>query len=122
MGMSYNMKLLIARHGNTFGPQDIVRRIGTTDLPLVDSGLKQAQNLGNYLKKNNLIPDIIFTSQLKRTQQTAQEILKILNITIPTHHLIIFNEIDYGPDENQPEEKVISRIGETALKNWEELS
>lgn len=112
-------KLLIARHGNTFGPNDSIRRVGITDLPLVQSGLNQAQNLGYYLKNNNLIPQIIFTSQLKRTHQTAQEILKILNINIPIHATSIFNEIDYGPDENQPEEKVKARIGEAGLKNWE---
>lgn len=112
-------KLLIARHGNTFEPKDIVTRVGVTDLPLVESGLLQAQNLGLYLKNHNLIPDIIFTSQLKRTQQTAQEILKILKINIPVYNSSIFNEIDYGPDENQPEDKVVARIGKTALENWE---
>ena len=32
----------------------------------------------------------------------------------------MFNEIDYGPDENQPETQVIARIGAGALKAWEE--
>src|SRR5258706_236449 len=45
------IKLLIARHGNTFGPGDIVTRVGTTDLPLVESGLQQGRNLGTYLQK-----------------------------------------------------------------------
>jgi probable phosphoglycerate mutase len=29
-------------------------------------------------------------------------------------------EIDHGPDENQPEEAVIARIGPEALRLWEE--
>ena len=29
-------------------------------------------------------------------------------------------EIDYGPDENQPEDAVIARIGAAALKAWDD--
>ena len=29
-------------------------------------------------------------------------------------------EIDYGPDEGQPETRVIARLGEAALKRWDE--
>ena len=112
-------KLIIARHGNTFGPEEIVTRVGTTDLPLVASGLKQGFQLGLYLKENQLIPDMIFSSKLKRTQQTAQQALNALQINLPIETLSIFNEIDYGPDENQPEDKVRDRIGLQALEGWE---
>lgn len=112
-------RLLIARHGNTFGPGDVVTRVGTTDLPLVDSGLKQGQLLGAYLKQNNLIPDIIFTSKLKRAIQTAEQAQNAMQTNIPMESLSIFNEIDYGPDENQPEANVVSRIGTEALQAWE---
>ena len=41
------MKLILARHGNTFGPQDKVTWVGSTnDLPLVEEGLAQAQRFG----------------------------------------------------------------------------
>ena len=30
-----------------------------------------------------------------------------------------FNEIDYGPDENQPESAVVARIGAPALRDWD---
>lgn len=118
--MAKNTTLLIARHGNTFGPNDIVRRLGLTDVPLVESGLIQGQKLGAYLKQHNLIPDIIFVSNLKRTQQTAEQALKILGLHIPTEKLDMFNEINYGPDENQPEEKVVERVGAKAIKKWDE--
>lgn len=112
-------RLLIVRHGNTFGPGDVVTRVGTTDLPLVESGLMQGKKLGLYLKQHHLIPDVIFTSQLKRTIQTAIEAQRAMQIDLPIKTLPMFNEIDYGPDENQPEEKVIARIGADALKAWE---
>src|SRR5581483_3833292 len=56
--------LIIARHGNTFSLGETVTRVGITDLPLVESGLKQGLQLGTYLRANHLLPDIIFTSKL----------------------------------------------------------
>lgn len=112
-------KLLIARHGNTFGPNDVARRVGITDLPLVDSGFLQGKKLGEYLKREQLLPDIIFTSELKRARQTAEEVIKVLSSSPVIKPLSIFNEIDYGPDENLPEAQVVARVGTQALQEWE---
>lgn len=112
-------RLLIARHGNTFAPGDIIRRVGATDLPLVASGLEQGRALGNYLQQHHLIPDVIFTSKLQRTMQTAQQAQQAMDTNIAIEALDIFNEIDYGPDENQAEELVIERLGNDALQAWE---
>lgn len=114
-------KLIIARHGNTFGPDDTPTRVGAhTDLPLVESGCEQAVKLGQYLKSQNLIPEITYSSQLKRTKETAEIALKETGFPQPVYALDIFNEIDYGPDENQTEDKVIARIGEKAIQDWDE--
>lgn len=117
--MNQNTRLLIARHGNTFQPGEIVRRVGRTDLPLVEHGLKQGRLLGDYLKNNDLIPEIIFTSTLQRTLQTAEQAQLAMQTTLPVKPLSMFNEIDYGPDENQPEDNVIARLGRKALSDWE---
>ncbi|MCD8562767.1 MAG: histidine phosphatase family protein, partial [Alphaproteobacteria bacterium] len=69
--------LIIARHGNTFGPGDTVTYVGgRTDLPLVEKGVEQAKALGRYLKDNRLIPDVVYSSLLKRTQETARIAVK----------------------------------------------
>ena len=115
-----NTTLIIARHGNTFNPDDVVTRVGKTDLPLVASGLAQGKRIGKYLKANKLLPDVIFTSALQRTIQTAEEAQIAAGITLPTIPLLSFNEIDYGMDENQPETQVIARIGKEALHKWEQ--
>lgn len=113
--------LIIARHGNTFGPGDTVTYVGgRTDLPLVEKGVEQAKALGRYLKDNRLIPDVVYSSLLKRTQETARIAVKESGVTNPVFPLEIFNEIDYGPDENRPADEVKARIGEAALKAWEE--
>lgn len=115
--------LIIARHGNTFGPGDTVTYVGArTDLPLVDKGVEQARAIGKFLKENRLIPDVVYASHLKRAQETARIAIQESGVTNPVYALDIFNEIDYGPDENKTREDVVARIGEEALKNWDEQS
>lgn len=115
--------LIIARHGNTFGPDDTVTYVGArTDLPLVDSGREQAKKIGQWLKEHNKIPDVIYASQLQRAQETAKIAIKESGVPNPVYTLDIFNEIDYGPDENKTKEEVFARIGEKAHKDWEERS
>ncbi len=113
-------KLVIIRHGNTFAPGEVPRRVGgRTDLPLVQSGLDQAAALGCHFKERGLVPDVVFTSHLQRTRQTAQHILLNLGVNTSMYEDVIFNEINYGPDENQPEDVVKARIGQDALDRWD---
>ena len=113
-------RLIIARHGNTFAIQEIVRRVGITDLPLTEVGQQQGFLLGTYLQAQELIPDVIFTSKLQRTIQTAQKAQEAMGTNLSINRLSIFDEINYGPDENQPESEVVARLGDKALKAWEE--
>lgn len=113
--------LIIARHGNTFGPNDTPTRVGAhTDLPLVEKGEEQARAIGRYLAENRLIPDTVYSSKLQRTYQTAKIAIKESGVANPIFQLDIFNEIDYGPDENQTEDKVIARIGAQAILDWDD--
>jgi len=117
----YMTKLIIVRHGNTFAPYETPLRVGArTDIPLVDSGKQQAKKVGEWLKQNHLIPDKIYTSELQRTFQTAELIVNELNTDIPIIKDPKFNEIDYGPDEGKSDAEVINRIGEAAIKMWDE--
>ncbi len=113
--------LIIARHGNTFTADETPRRVGLkTDLPLVESGRAQAVKIGEYLAAHNLRPDAVYSSTLKRTIETAEIALKTAGFREPVYPLTIFDEIDYGVDENKVEAEVIARLGEEALKNWDE--
>ena len=115
--------LLIVRHGNTFDEGELPRRVGKhTDLPLVAKGIEQAQAVGNYLKQQQLIPDQIYCSQLQRTQQTAIYAMQAMGCKSPIKVSDIFDEIDYGPDENKEEAEVIARIGKEAIDSWEKES
>lgn len=112
--------VIIARHGNTFEDGEEPRRVGKrTDLPLTAKGRQQGRSLGRYLLDHNLLPDKVYTSTLIRTQETARCALMEAGIERDLYPMAIFDEIDYGPDENQPESAVISRIGINAISNWE---
>lgn len=112
--------LLIARHGNTFTADQTPTRVGArTDLPLVTKGMEQGKALGRYLLDQGLVPDEVFVSRLQRTQQTAQAALDVMGVQRPLQPRAMFDEIDYGPDENQPEADVIARLGEEALALWD---
>ncbi|MCB1839826.1 MAG: histidine phosphatase family protein [Alphaproteobacteria bacterium] len=113
--------LIIARHGNTFGPGDTPTRVGArTDLPLVEKGREQARALGLYLKAQTLVPETVYASPLLRTQETAQLALEACGAKVSVQTLEFLREIDYGPDENQTEEAVVARIGLEAIRRWNE--
>lgn len=111
----------IVRHGNTFDAGDTVTRVGArTDLGLSMSGLAQAQALAAHFAD-----DVAggfseaYCSPLLRTRQTAEVILATQSSQPPLEMLEFLREVDYGPDENQPEAAVIARIGSDALQLWE---
>ncbi len=113
--------LIIARHGNTFNPGDTPTRVGKhTDMPLVEKGEAQGRALGRYLKEHDYLPNVVYNSTLQRTRKMAELALNEVGISLPIYALDIFDEIDYGPDENKPEKEVIERIGEEALTLWNE--
>lgn len=113
--------IYIVRHGNTFDKGDVVTRVGArTDLPLSQSGQAQADALAKHFAARHPEGfDMAFCSPLLRTRQTAETILAGYEKAPDLRTLEFLREIDYGPDENQPEEKVIARIGEAALEAWD---
>ncbi len=112
-------KLIIVRHGNTFKDGETPRRVGgKTDIKLVETGKEQAKKLGLFFKSQNLIPDIVYSSTLKRTSLTSRIILDTMGIKKQIKSIKDLNEIDYGEDENKTEDEVIKRVGKEAIDNW----
>ena len=113
--------LLIARHGNTFEKGQTPTRVGKrTDLPLTQKGEEQALALGQWIKGAGYVPDACYCSTLQRTQKTATLALQGCNPDLTPVIDPLFDEIDYGPDENKPESDVIARIGKEAIENWDQ--
>ncbi len=75
------MELLVIRHGQS--EADLLNcHEGRADFPLTQLGVKQATLLANWLSANKEIPDIIFSSSLKRAYQTAEVLGKQFGVSV----------------------------------------
>ncbi len=84
-------RFLLVRHGQTAWNKDLHFR-GTTDLPLSDLGLIQAQRVAEWLKDEPI--RAIYSSPLLRAVQTAQPLADVMGLPVQRHHGLI--SADYG--------------------------
>lgn len=113
-------RLIIVRHGDTFDPGEAPRRIGSrTDLPLTESGRRQASRLRHYIKQTGISFSTVLSGRLQRTIQTARLILGKDGDDHQVNIADFLTEIDHGPDENQRDVDVVRRIGEAAMNAWD---
>lgn len=109
-------RLIIARHGNTFLPNQTPTRVGRgTDLPLVEE--ERGRAIGKYLLGKNIVLDKVLAAPLKRTTQTAQLVLDEMKSPLEITKIEDFLEIDYGVDENKTELEVILRLSNDYILN-----
>lgn len=119
------LRLIIARHGNTFESGETPRRVGgRTDLPLTAHGRDQARSLGRDLSTKFGPIDKIYAAPLLRTTQTAEIAASEMassDIAPPPaiETLDFLREIDHGPDENKSDAEIADRLGPQALKLWD---
>lgn len=116
-------RIIICRHGNTFDKGDVVTRVGArTDLPLSISGKSQVTLLAQYFSpaESDFDFNLAFCSPLIRTHQTGDVILNSGHRVRDLKLLEFLTEIDYGIDENKPEDQVIARLGLAAIRLWDE--
>ncbi|MBB4860565.1 putative phosphoglycerate mutase [Novosphingobium chloroacetimidivorans] len=111
---------VIVRHGNTFEAGEPPRRIGArTDLPLTGAGVTQAEALGRHFAEQGDRFTRVLVSPLLRTRQTAEAILKHLDLKPVPEPCDWLREVDHGPDEDRSEAAVLGRIGQDALDAWD---
>ena len=63
-------KLVLLRHGQSAWNKTN-QFTGWVDVPLTEQGVEEAKNGGRLLKEKNVLPDIVFTSMLRRAINTA---------------------------------------------------
>ncbi len=113
-------RLILIRHGNTFGPGDKVVWCGArTDLPLVESGRAQAEALGRHFAEIGQSCDAVIAGPLLRTRQHARIIKDKIgyarNIRIDER----LREINYGPWEALSTQEIIALGGAAELDAWD---
>jgi broad specificity phosphatase PhoE len=84
-------EIILIRHGETeWNASNIFR--GRADVDLNETGLRQAEQLGEYLSSEEI--DFIYTSPLKRAVRTAGAIARPQNIEVNTIENLI--DFDFG--------------------------
>ena len=116
------MRLILARHGNTFGPGDKVVWVGAkTDLPLTDQGRTQAEAIGKTFRQLDIKPGRVIAGPLLRTRQSAELILKAAGLTTPPIEIDDrLTEIDYGNWEGKSSAEIRQLYGAEPFDAWEQ--
>lgn len=85
------VEIILARHGETaWNTGEIFR--GRADVELNETGVKQAEFLGNYLSGEKI--NLIYSSPLKRAVKTAEAIARPHSLDV--HIIRNLIDIDYG--------------------------
>jgi len=115
------VKLILARHGNTFAAGDKVFWVGgNNDLPLVSEGIAQAERVGQALK--NIPLAAIYCGPLLRTREFSKIALATAAIELPITEDRRLKELDYGKWCGQTDLEIMAQFGQNALKGWVDSS
>ena len=86
---------------------------------LTDKGIGEARATGKALKAKGIVPDLYYTSALRRAQHTLDLMLEemdILNVTITRN--IALNERDYGDLSGLNKDDARAKWGEEQVLIW----
>lgn len=106
--------IYLVRHGQTAWNREEIFR-GRTDIPLDETGLKQAEMAGEYFKEMKI--EAIYSSPLSRAFRTAEKIAQF-------HHLEVqplegLTDMSFGTWEGQAHEEIKRKDPET-YRQWRE--
>ena len=117
------MRLILARHGNTFAPGDPVVWTGSSnDIPLVNSGRAQAKAFAKELSDRGFAPARVLAGPLVRTREYAEIVISELELET---RLVIeprLMEIDYGDWTGLSNEEVAAQFNASEQDAWNERS
>jgi uncharacterized phosphatase len=107
----------LVRHGET--EWNALRMLqGSTDIPLNNTGILQAEECSQFLKNSSW--DIIITSPLRRAKQTAK-IIKT-NINVPFIEMAEFKERHFGDAEGMTKQERRKKYPDKIYPNQEDYS
>mgnify|MGYP001410876139 FL=1 len=115
--------ILLIRHGQSEWNK-LNLFTGFKNIELSDQGIDEANKAGQNFKNLNIKFDIVFTSELKRAQETAKIILKNLDQWDHLHGEgkiitdINLNERDYGDLTGLNKKETADKFGEEQVHKW----
>jgi len=109
-------QLILVRHGQSeWNALDIWT--GWNDISLSEKGKQEAREAGNAIK--DILIDTVFVSDLKRSQQTYEEIKNVLHLkNIPVIVAPEIKERSYGDLAGKNKWKVKEEFGEEQFMKW----
>lgn len=114
--MTYDLILL--RHGNSVWNQKNLFT-GWVDVDLSDQGRQEAKRAGELLGEKNLLPDLLYTSVLKRAINTAHIALDQIDRNwIPTERSWRLNERHYGSLQGLDKAETLEKYGPEQFQTW----
>lgn len=110
--------LILLRHGESQWNKEN-RFTGWTDIGLSEKGQKEAVKAGKLLCSSGYLPDIVFTSLLKRAIKTAELCLDTMGLShIEVRRTWRLNERHYGALQGESKNVIKEKFGEEQLKIW----
>jgi len=111
-------KLLLVRHGQSIWNVENLFT-GWTDVDLSAQGVEEAQQAGREIARAGLVPDVVFTSVLKRAIRTQWLILEELDLLwLPVERDWRLNERHYGSLQGLNKAQTVAQYGEAQVKIW----
>lgn len=111
-------RLVILRHGqSTWNELNLFT--GWVDVNLTTAGEAEAVAAGKELADNNLLPDVVHTSLLRRAIRTANLTLDVCGRSwIPVRRSWRLNERHYGSLQGLDKAETRAKYGDEQLKAW----
>jgi 2,3-bisphosphoglycerate-dependent phosphoglycerate mutase len=111
-------KLILVRHGQSVWNVENLFT-GWHDVDLSDLGRTEAKSAGAEIKKAGLVPDIVFTSVLKRAIRTMWSVLDEMDLMwLPVERSWRLNERHYGALQGLDKAQTVEKHGEAQVKIW----
>jgi 2,3-bisphosphoglycerate-dependent phosphoglycerate mutase len=114
--MAYTLILL--RHGQSAWNKSN-QFTGWVDVPLTEQGIEEAKYGGQLMAKKNVLPDIVFTSMLRRSIETAFYALDQTDrLWIPVKRSWRLNERHYGDLQGKNKSEIRQEYGDKQFMIW----
>ncbi|HWW21254.1 MAG TPA: 2,3-diphosphoglycerate-dependent phosphoglycerate mutase [Steroidobacteraceae bacterium] len=111
-------KLVLVRHGQSIWNVENLFT-GWTDVDLSEAGCQEAQQAGRELLREGIVPQMVFTSVLKRAIRTQWLLLEVMDLLwLPVERTWRLNERHYGALQGLNKTQTVERHGEAQVKIW----
>jgi 2,3-bisphosphoglycerate-dependent phosphoglycerate mutase len=110
--------LILLRHGNSDWNQKNLFT-GWVDVDLSDQGRDEARRAGELLRESGILPDVQYTSVLKRAIHTANIALEVADRDwIDVKRSWRLNERHYGALQGKDKAQTLAEFGEEQFMTW----